>query len=355
MSNPPDSFQIQIVGEKIKEYKIQKTGTDPKTGEPWATQWISKNLVAKDVVAVWKEKLNEVLKEWHEGSQGQRKAPQISGTSTTTMRNSPTPSNSCPEPSDAEERGQEDLSITNKRKRGTFKPSFHRWWLMFHKNLRSQGSIQALWIAEVQSSSVDGADGASSSVQVQARQSGTLGRDHPNSPNRGSDSLTLSRDDGGYRPAFGTEPGPSSDNLSHAQYSEPLNYPPQLAALEQQFDFFTNPSMHPKQSARDPWVDFLEYVQLFAFFDFLSYVLLMRRFFSYFLDVLGDVLADLEAIPEDNSILEDKWEDDDYPEIESIKPGTSGKELLIVAPARRMVSEGGSMGSGIGPLEAVPA
>jgi hypothetical protein len=74
------------------------------------------------------------------------------------------------------------------------------------------------------------------------------------------------------------------------------------------------------------------YIQLFAFFDFLSYVLLVRRFFSYFKDVLGDVLADLEAIPEDNGILEDEWEDDDYPEIESIKPGTSGKELLIVLP-----------------------
>ncbi|KAJ7841713.1 hypothetical protein B0H14DRAFT_2586750 [Mycena olivaceomarginata] len=154
--------------------------------------------------------------------------------------------------------------------------------------------------------------------------------------------LTLSADHGGYRPAFGTESGPSSDNLSHTQYGEPLNYQPQLAAIEQQFDFFTNPSMHPKQSARDPWVDFLEYVvfyrslggmelyhQLFAFFDFLSYVLFMRRFFSYFLDVLGDVLADLEAIPEDNGILVDEWEDDDYLEIESIKPGTGGKELLI--------------------------
>ncbi|KAJ7912706.1 hypothetical protein B0H13DRAFT_1874550 [Mycena leptocephala] len=36
-----------------------------------------------------------------------------------------------------------------------------------------------IWIAEVQSSSVNG---ASSSVLVQARQSGSLGRDHPNSP-----------------------------------------------------------------------------------------------------------------------------------------------------------------------------
>jgi hypothetical protein len=42
----------------------------------------------------------------------------------------------------------------------------------------------------------------------------------------------------GYRLAFETEPGPSSDNLPRAQYSEPLNYPPQLVALEQQLDFF---------------------------------------------------------------------------------------------------------------------
>jgi hypothetical protein len=52
----------------------------------------------------------------------------------------------------------------------------------------------------------------------------------------------------------------------------------------------------------------------------------------HFLDILVDVLADLEAIPEDNGILEDEWEDDDYPEIESIKLGTSGKEWLIVLP-----------------------
>ncbi|KAJ7349594.1 hypothetical protein DFH08DRAFT_806946 [Mycena albidolilacea] len=43
------------------------------------------------------------------------------------------------------------------------------------------GSIQALWIAEVQSSSVNRADGASSPVQAQARQSRSLGGDHPNS------------------------------------------------------------------------------------------------------------------------------------------------------------------------------
>ncbi|KAJ7788686.1 hypothetical protein B0H14DRAFT_2628024 [Mycena olivaceomarginata] len=40
-------------------------------------------------------------------------------------------------------------------------------------------NVHLFWIAEVQSSSVDGADGANSSVQVQARQSGSLGGDHP--------------------------------------------------------------------------------------------------------------------------------------------------------------------------------
>ncbi|KAJ7907852.1 hypothetical protein B0H13DRAFT_2662235 [Mycena leptocephala] len=59
----------------------------------------------------------------------------------------------------------------------------------------------------------------------------------------------------GYHLAFGTELGA---NLSCAQYGEPLNYPLQLAALEQQLDFLTDPSMHPKQSTHDPWVDFVE-------------------------------------------------------------------------------------------------
>ncbi|KAJ7863590.1 hypothetical protein B0H14DRAFT_2737682 [Mycena olivaceomarginata] len=62
----------------------------------------------------------------------------------------------------------------------------------------------------------------------------------------------------GYPLAFETEPGASSDNLPCAQYGEPLSYTPQLAALEQQLHFFTDPSMHQKQSARDPWVDFVE-------------------------------------------------------------------------------------------------
>ncbi|KAJ7860297.1 hypothetical protein B0H13DRAFT_2282698 [Mycena leptocephala] len=64
----------------------------------------------------------------------------------------------------------------------------------------------------------------------------------------------------GYHLAVGTELGA---NLWRAQYGEPLNYPLQLAALEQQLDFLTyvsqrDPSMHPKQSTHDPWVDFVE-------------------------------------------------------------------------------------------------
>ncbi|KAJ7859888.1 hypothetical protein B0H13DRAFT_2569863 [Mycena leptocephala] len=65
----------------------------------------------------------------------------------------------------------------------------------------------------------------------------------------------------GYHLAFGTELGA---NLSRAQYGEPLNYPLQLAALEQQLDFLTEPSMHPKQSTHDPWVDFIEYVVFYG-------------------------------------------------------------------------------------------
>jgi hypothetical protein len=51
-----------------------------------------------------------------------------------------------------------------------------------------------------------------------------------------------------------------------------------------------------------------------------------------FLELLDEVLSQPEHLPDDYGILEDEWEDDDYPEIESIKPGTNGKELIIVLP-----------------------
>ncbi|KAJ7659357.1 hypothetical protein DFH06DRAFT_1406595 [Mycena polygramma] len=51
-----------------------------------------------------------------------------------------------------------------------------------------------------------------------------------------------------------------------------------------------------------------------------------------FRELLEEVLSHPDDLPADYGILEDEWEDDAYPEIESIKPGTSGKELLIVLP-----------------------
>ncbi|KAJ7301041.1 hypothetical protein DFH08DRAFT_946194 [Mycena albidolilacea] len=93
MWDPPGS--IQIVGETTKEYQIQDAGTDPKTGEPWATRWICKSRVADnspDEVAVWKEKCNEVVKKWHEGNQGQSKEhhkPHYSPNHTGDMLNPP--------------------------------------------------------------------------------------------------------------------------------------------------------------------------------------------------------------------------------------------------------------------------
>ncbi|KAJ7925750.1 hypothetical protein B0H13DRAFT_1862834 [Mycena leptocephala] len=78
-------------------------------------------------------------------------------------------------------------------------------------------------------------------------------------PDAFAQSIPYQLHHGGYHLEFGTDPGSSSDNLSRTQYGEPLNYPPELAALEQQqLDFLTDPSMHPKQSAPDPWVDFVD-------------------------------------------------------------------------------------------------
>jgi hypothetical protein len=57
-------------------------------------------------------------------------------------------------------------------------------------------------------------------------------------PDAFAQSIPYQPHHGGYRPAFETEPGASSDNLPCAQYGEPMSYPPQLAALEQQLHLF---------------------------------------------------------------------------------------------------------------------
>lgn len=51
----------------------------------------------------------------------------------------------------------------------------------------------------------------------------------------------------------------------------------------------------------------------------------------HFLAVLEDHLAQPD-LPDDYGILEDEWEEEDYPEIEIIRPGTKGKELAVILP-----------------------
>ncbi|KAJ7804598.1 hypothetical protein B0H14DRAFT_2383616 [Mycena olivaceomarginata] len=53
---------------------------------------------------------------------------------------------------------------------------------------------------------------------------------------------------------------------------------------------------------------------------------------QYFLGLLGDLLAQPEILPEDYGVREEEWEEEDYPEIETIRPGTKGKELAVILP-----------------------
>ncbi|KAJ7769152.1 hypothetical protein DFH07DRAFT_736053, partial [Mycena maculata] len=51
-----------------------------------------------------------------------------------------------------------------------------------------------------------------------------------------------------------------------------------------------------------------------------------------FLELLDVVLSQPEVQPEDYGVLEEEWEDEDYPETETIHTGTNGKELVVVLP-----------------------
>ncbi|KAJ7640941.1 hypothetical protein B0H17DRAFT_1216458 [Mycena rosella] len=53
---------------------------------------------------------------------------------------------------------------------------------------------------------------------------------------------------------------------------------------------------------------------------------------SDFLELLEGLLEQPDAMPEDYGVLEDEWEEEDYPEIEIVKPGTRGEELVIALP-----------------------
>ncbi|KAJ7194299.1 hypothetical protein GGX14DRAFT_378095, partial [Mycena pura] len=51
-----------------------------------------------------------------------------------------------------------------------------------------------------------------------------------------------------------------------------------------------------------------------------------------FMQLLDAVLSEQDVLPVGYGILEDEWEQEDYSEIEMIRPGTSGKELIIILP-----------------------
>ncbi|KAF7363701.1 hypothetical protein MSAN_01027800 [Mycena sanguinolenta] len=53
---------------------------------------------------------------------------------------------------------------------------------------------------------------------------------------------------------------------------------------------------------------------------------------QHFLAQLANLLSDPSILPEDYGVLEEEWEGEDYPELETFRPGTKGKELTVILP-----------------------
>ncbi|KAJ7259953.1 hypothetical protein B0H12DRAFT_1014234 [Mycena haematopus] len=51
-----------------------------------------------------------------------------------------------------------------------------------------------------------------------------------------------------------------------------------------------------------------------------------------FLELLQVILSQPDVLPADYGVVEEEWEDADYPETEVIRTGTNGKELVVVLP-----------------------
>ncbi|KAJ7758913.1 hypothetical protein B0H14DRAFT_2404259, partial [Mycena olivaceomarginata] len=51
-----------------------------------------------------------------------------------------------------------------------------------------------------------------------------------------------------------------------------------------------------------------------------------------FLDLLEEVLAQADVLPQNYGVLEEEWDEEEYPELEIIRTGTKGKELRIILP-----------------------
>ncbi|KAF8208238.1 hypothetical protein K438DRAFT_1438421, partial [Mycena galopus ATCC 62051] len=50
-----------------------------------------------------------------------------------------------------------------------------------------------------------------------------------------------------------------------------------------------------------------------------------------FIDLLENVFEE-NGLPEDYGVCKEEWDQEDYPEIEVICPGTRGKEISVVLP-----------------------
>lgn len=68
---------------------------------------------------------------------------------------------------------------------------------------------------------------------------------------------------------------------------------------------------------------------------------------DHFITLLRDVLSEAEDVPQGYGILADKWEDEDYPEVEVIRPGTRGKELRVILPHAEWFGRAVQWGQGL--------
>jgi hypothetical protein len=51
-----------------------------------------------------------------------------------------------------------------------------------------------------------------------------------------------------------------------------------------------------------------------------------------FLELLAIILSQPNVVPDDYGVLPEEWASNDYPETETIRTGTNGKELVVVLP-----------------------
>ncbi|KAJ7049824.1 hypothetical protein C8F01DRAFT_1093024 [Mycena amicta] len=125
----------------------------------------------------------------------------------------------------------------------------------------------------------------------------------------------------------------ASDTELRAQYNEPTNYPPQLPALEQQLDFFLDPVMDSATTARDPWVEFVEFSTPYSDSG-------TPDVFTETWDSTGENVSAVSS-PRFTSM---------EPEIDTDKDASELHELPTGSPLKFVVRESAARTSGVGAL-----